>query len=281
MLVLVGLNLKAFGFPFFNWLVVPVLHCTQSPISIAHGAYESLEYALSHGIPPLFSLGVLLLTGILVGKLLCGWACPFGFIQDLISYLPFQRKKVSSSSLGQFKDLKWGFLGFSILCCVIAAFRRASMAAYAAEHNIEIPPDAAPLGVFSDSPFSVISPHSTLFAYIPWLIMWPVTTLFATTGMIAWVKIGALVATVAACIIVPRFFCRYICPLAAVLEIVFPFKIFSVKCKKGCRDSLNAQLDAVCPMGCQVTKDNAPIDHPNCIHCGNCIASNPDRKSVV
>lgn len=68
------------------------------------------------------------------------------------------------------------------------------------------------------------------------MLIWPVTTvladagivpflvLFMQAGMIGWIKVMIFVATVSACILVPRFFCRFVCPLAALLELVFPYK---------------------------------------------------------
>jgi hypothetical protein len=60
---------------------VPYLHVTQSPWSTVHGAYESLEYTIARGIFPLLVLGVIYLTAVTVGRLFCGWACPFGLVQ--------------------------------------------------------------------------------------------------------------------------------------------------------------------------------------------------------
>ena len=62
-------------------IIVPFLHATQGPYSTAVGGYESLEFTISRGLFPLLSLGVILLTAILVGRLFCGWACPIGLVQ--------------------------------------------------------------------------------------------------------------------------------------------------------------------------------------------------------
>ncbi len=46
------------------------------------------------GVVPLLAVGVVTLTAALVGSLVCGWACPFGFLQDLLSRVPVPKLTV-------------------------------------------------------------------------------------------------------------------------------------------------------------------------------------------
>ena len=45
----------------------------------------------------------------------------------------------------------------------------------------------------SDGPFSTFSPSGTLFAYVPWLMIWK-SNVFANAGIYAWLKLFSLVA---------------------------------------------------------------------------------------
>jgi polyferredoxin len=36
-----------------------------------------------------------LAVGILIGKSLCGWVCPFGFIQDLVDFIKSKKREIS------------------------------------------------------------------------------------------------------------------------------------------------------------------------------------------
>ncbi|KAH3743343.1 4Fe-4S binding protein [Pelomyxa schiedti] len=285
-IVLVALNSSIFGVPVLPWLMVPILHCTKSPFSIAVGTFDAIEYSLSHAVVPILSLGVTFLTAILVGKFLCGWACPMGFAQDLISYIPYPRSKLSPNTASSLKDIKWGVLAFSVLCCGLAAWRRSSIPDVPEDNAVQLAAAKAyaeaPIGVFSDAPFGVISPSCTLFCYLPNFVVWTATNVLAVAGLVAWLKIGVFVACVASCIVVPRFFCRFVCPLAALMEFVMPFKVLSIKCQKGHHDKFNALLSNVCPVGCNhtVTEDSINkeqlLQHPGCIHCGNCLAADPN-----
>jgi ferredoxin-type protein NapH len=64
-----------------------VFHCYSCPLaSFACPVGVAANYAAL--FPAVFEIpyllmGVLLLAGITVGSLVCGWACPLGFLQDL------------------------------------------------------------------------------------------------------------------------------------------------------------------------------------------------------
>jgi len=105
-------------------LVVPYLHATGAPGSSVIGAFDALEYSMSHGVFPFFVLGTLILTTVLVGKVFCGWACPLGLIQDFMEYLPLRKRRPSPETLAQFKDLRWACLLFSVAVAFTVGVRR-------------------------------------------------------------------------------------------------------------------------------------------------------------
>eukprot|EP01098_Paradermamoeba_levis_P016562 TRINITY_DN89_c0_g1_i1.p1 TRINITY_DN89_c0_g1~~TRINITY_DN89_c0_g1_i1.p1 ORF type:complete len:302 (+),score=92.87 TRINITY_DN89_c0_g1_i1:153-1058(+) len=261
------LNAKLFGLASTGF-IVPYLHPTQAPWSTVSGAWDSLEYTIARSFFPLVVVGVILLTGITVGRLYCGWACPFGMVQDLLSYLPFKKQKISQATLSQVKDIKWAVVGFSVLTSILVGFRRVSQ------------PDQDPVGVFSDSPFSVWSPSGTLFAYIPWMMLWNINVL-AKAGVIAWLKLFVLVAALSPSVFIPRFFCRFVCPLGAVLEPLSPYKFLRIqKSAQVTKDDANKILTDICPMGVQLETETDYIsDHPGCVHCGKCVTEAPRKIS--
>ena len=65
---------------------VPWLNCYSCPGAIASCPVGSLQTVLggrSHGIS-FYVMGALVLFGVVLGRLVCGFLCPFGFIQDLL-----------------------------------------------------------------------------------------------------------------------------------------------------------------------------------------------------
>jgi len=263
LIVFVFINAKLIGLS-STVVLVPYLHSTQAPWSTAIGAYDALEFGIAHGLVPLLAFGVIYLTGITVGRVFCGWACPMGMFQDFLSYLPIKKQKLNPSTVSSLRDIKWAVVAFSLIVSLMIGFRRQSL-------TID-----SPMGVFSDSPFSVISPSSTLFTYIPWMFLWK-SDVLSNLGALGFFKMGILVAILAPSVYVPRFFCRFICPLGALYEPLAKYKMLRIyRNIKQTKDELNRILSDVCPMGVQITSEESEfIDHGGCVHCGKCVAESP------
>lgn len=108
---------------------------------------------------------------------------------------------------------------------------------------------------------------------------------------------------------IPRFFCRYLCPMGTLLEPLSSYKVpvlpaprprrciplpsglvvspvseqplvvFQVlriaRSSKTPVQDANKVLGDVCPMGVQLEKEDYVSDHPSCIHCGKCVTEAP------
>jgi len=261
-LAFIFLNGKIFGLA-STALIVPYLHATQAPFSTVLGAYEALEWTIAHGIFPLLVLGVIYLTAITVGRVFCGWACPFGMIQDFLSYLPFKQRRLSVGTSNSLRDIKWALLLFSLVTVFFVGIRRSA--------------NDLSFGVFTDSPFSVLSPSATLFSYIPWMMIWR-SNILASAGYISWLKFAILFGSLIPSLYIPRFFCRYACPMGGLLEPFSGYKILRLhRSVKFTREKINETLGEICPMGVTMEENSDFIDHPGCIHCGKCITEMPHQ----
>ncbi|KAJ5073732.1 ferredoxin-type protein naph [Anaeramoeba ignava] len=259
-IVIVFLYSKIFGIKSSS-IIVPFLHPTQSLYSTAIGAYDLLEYSLTSGLLPILALGVILTTSLTVGKLFCGWACPLGFVQDLMAYIPIKKRSFGKDMEKNFKELKYAVV---VIFLFLAFLFGLSSQDYEKEYK----------NPFSDCPFNVISPSSTLFAYIPWALFWKPTVFF--TSILAWIKIALLLATLISSTIYPRFFCRYVCPLGTILGIPSDYKFLKIKIKSKRTEDINSMLNRVCPMKVSIERNSSYINSSSCIHCGNCIAEMPN-----
>jgi len=255
------LNGKALGLA-STGIVVPYLWSMGAPFSTVYSAYESLEFTIVRAVFPLFILGIIYFTAITVGRVFCGWACPMGMVQDFLSYLPFTKEKLSSQTVNKLRDLKWCIVGFSLFVSIVIGFRRDSSSTH------------LPLGVFSDSPFAVLSPAGTLFTYLPWMLFWNPNAL-ATSGLIGYVKFGILIGVLVPSMYVPRFFCRFLCPMGALLEQFSSYKFLKIHRTGKSVDELNTVLGEVCPMGVTVAEGSDSISHGGCINCGKCLIELP------
>ena len=75
-------------------LCVPGLNCYSCPGALGSCPIGALQAVLSSRNFQFayYVVGFLLLIGALLGRFVCGFLCPFGWIQDLLHKIPFPRK---------------------------------------------------------------------------------------------------------------------------------------------------------------------------------------------
>ena len=265
--VFLTLNAKFFGIA-SSLIIVPYLWPSQAQFSSVLGLYECLEYTLSKGWVPLTVLAIVGLTGSTVGRLFCGWACPFVMVQDFLSYFPIAKSRPDPTITKYLKGAKWAILGVTLFCALVVGQRLDEESETAAVHS----------GPFSLSVFNVISPSTTLFAYLPFLVAWKSHAL-VDAGFIALLKFTFFILSILPAIYIPRFFCRYLCPLGAILSPFGSFKFVSItRTKSLSRETFNKTLEDVCPMGVVATEEHT-INSWDCIHCGKCMSEFPNDLS--
>ena len=74
---------------------VPGLNCYSCPGAVGACPVGSLQTYLS-GLKfkvPYYVVGILIFVGALIGRAVCGFLCPFGFLQDLL-YKSFPLRRV-------------------------------------------------------------------------------------------------------------------------------------------------------------------------------------------
>lgn len=171
---------------FWSRLVVLAFNLVAGGIVLnAQYSTEQIVTLLSFQMPNFALTGTFLLTavvpliGLFVGNIYCGYICPFGALQDLISYIvPAGRKEpVATEKMQKYRFVKY------ILLFVLMIF-------YFVSRSRETLASDPLIKVFN---FRFLNVHS--FIYI----------------IIAMVLVGSL--------FYPRFWCRYLCPAGAFLSL--------------------------------------------------------------
>ena len=157
---------------------VPVLNCYSCPGALGACPIGAMQTVLGkqHGKIPFYVLGILMLFGVVCGRLLCGFVCPFGFIQDLLYKLPGRKVRVPQKAD---KPLRWvKYLVLAVFVVLLPAFAQDA-------HGIVIPWFC-----------KYICPAGTLEGGIP-LLLSDARLRALAGGLFNW-KVGLLISILAA-----------------------------------------------------------------------------------
>lgn len=229
---------------------VPVLNCWSCPGALAGCPIGALQNTIgAERRFPFYTLGFLLLIGVFLGRLVCGFVCPFGLLQDLIAKIPV--KKFGRGAW----DARLKYLKYVILAVFV----------------VLLPALLTPNGIGKPYFCELICPAGTLEAGLPLVSADPALRAL-TGGLFAW-KVFVLAAVIIACVFIPRAFCRYICPLGAFYSFFNRFALFKMAYDKAkCTRCLRCVK--ACPMGVDVIAD---INSPECIRCMKCRNVCPEK----
>ena len=260
-------------------LLFPVLWTWGFNPNFVGDAFTAMQLSLSgwNAVSvafPWLALASFLVTGILVGKSLCGWVCPFGFVQDLVGSIKRRQTDMSAETHGFLVYVKYGVLAVTLF--VSGAFSALKLISAGANYE-------KALGVFALAPFTALSPSETLLATLPKMILDFRFAIFEIPGLdllsgftsispLFWVQFAIMVSVLVFAAYVPRSWCRYFCPHGAIMAIMNRFSFIGLrrepfKCEKGgCRDCVK-----VCPTRVPIL--DLPwekFSDPECIYCMKC-----------
>ena len=219
----------------------PGLNCYSCPGALGACPIGSLQSGLSSlgKRIPIYILGFLALFGILFGRMICSYACPFGLIQELLHKIPSVKLKKSRVTR------RLSLLKYIVLAVFVVAIPIGTGLLY----GMSIPGFC-----------KYICPAGTLEAGLPLTIM--NAELRESLGFLFNWKLAILLLTLIGCVFVFRPFCRFICPLGAIYSFFNKYAIFGIKVNENC---VNCK---VCTTNCQM--DTNFVNDRECIRCGTC-----------
>ncbi len=228
---------------------VPGLNCYSCPAASGAcpiGAFQAVagssRFRFSY-----YVTGFLILLGVLLGRFICGFLCPFGWFQELLHKIP--TKKLSTKKLKPLTYLKYVVLLVMVVLLPALVVNDVGMGdPFFCKY-------LCPQGVLEGAiPLSIA--NSGIRAALGSLFTWKFTIL-----------LGILVLS----ILFYRPFCKWLCPLGAFYALMNRVSLFQMKVDKSKCVSCGKCAGA-CKMDVDVTKTP---NHGECIRCGMCVRACP------
>ena len=230
---------------------VPGLNCYSCPAATGAcpiGAFQAVvgssRFKFSYYIT-----GFFILFGVILGRFICGFLCPFGWFQDLLHKIPC--KKFSTGKLKPLRYLKYIILLVFVILLPMLVTNSVGMG----------------------DPFfcKYLCPQGVLEGAIPLAAV--NSGIRAALGALFSWKLGILITVIVLSVFFYRPFCKWLCPLGAFYALLNKVSLFGMKVDKHKCVSCGKCAKA-CKMDVDVTK--AP-DHTECIRCGMCVRACPTK----
>lgn len=196
-----------------HFICFPVLNCHSCPTSIFACPLGVIGQFSAVGLVPLSVIGVIAVVGVFAGRILCGWACPFGLVQDLLYRVPYVKFSLPRWT----RFIKYGvFLGLVV---------------------------GVPVFLSTEFPlyFCRLCPVATVESALPWAIIRGSADVLSLS-----VRLAILFVIVILAMGHHRFFCKVLCPLGACLSVFNRFAAIFPERNSDCIDC--GTCNKVCPM---------------------------------
>lgn len=232
-------------------MCVPGFNCYSCPGAVGACPLGSLQNALAYSDvrAPYYVLGMLMLFGLIFGRVICGFLCPVGLIQELIYKIktPKLRKSRYTRALSYFKYV---MLAVFVICIPIMVFTA----------------QGVPLPAFC----KYICPAGTLEGAIGLLSNSVNSAWYVMLGLLFTRKFIIMILIALACVFIFRAFCRFLCPLGAIYGLFARVALLGVKVDdEKCTDC------GLCVNKCKL--DIRRVGDHECVQCGQCVGECPTR----
>lgn len=256
-------------------LCTPGLNCYSCPGALLSCPIGSLQAVLGSRAfsVSLYVGGFLLLVGATLGRMVCGFLCPFGLIQEALYKIPFPWKRNRFPGDRPLRYVKYALLAALVIVLPLLVVNDAGQGtptfckyvcpAGTLEGGVPLvllsgsaPVSPASLPVVPGMDLSAFAPLESPALQTGWLFTW---------------KMAVLILVVLVSVAVWRPFCKYLCPLGAIYGMLNPIALYRLnmapelcihcgRCRRSCRMALDPERRQ---------------NQPECVRCGDCVRACP------
>jgi len=241
---------------------VPALNCWACPAAAFACPIGAMGQFLAQGVFPFLVIGIVVLGGAFIGRMFCGWVCPFGFIQELLHKIPSKKFQLPQS----LTYLKYWVLLITVIA--IPLFFGVDI----------IPGKIVPQDFF----FCRLCPAASMEATIPLSFMppapgatttpnelTPIYQITETNPVIALLispRIWLLILFLISFVFISRLFCRGFCPMGAMSALFNRLSIYKMSVNKDkCTEC--KLCHKVCPTDQSIYIKSNTTDCIRCLEC--------------
>ena len=232
-------------------LCVPGLNCYSCPAAAASCPIGSLQAVIGSSKFQFayYVTGILILIGVLLGRVVCGFLSPFGWFQELLHKIP--TRKFSTKKFHILTYLKYAVLLLFVIVLPMTVVNEVGMGDHFFCKYI------CPAGILEGG-IPLSAADARIRASLGWLFTWK-----------SCILLGVIVLSV----FFYRPFCKWLCPLGAFYGIFNRISVYRIQVDREKCTACGA-CSRVCKMDVDVTRSPNSAE---CIRCGDCAASCPHR----
>jgi len=207
---------------------VPFVCCGACPLGDCSGTFLQVPF-----------IGLILVSGVAFGRVFCAWVCPLGCLEDALGLAPkldAERRRWFAVAEPWLRGLKYAALAAVVWLVVTCNY-----------------PAGRPY------PYAVRSPS---------LFNWESVFVAARLGASRYpVRAAILALALVSGLLITRFWCRYVCPLGALLGLFNRVSLWAPA-----RIEARCALCAECESACAQHTAPGSVD---CVACGDCVPDCP------
>lgn len=230
-----------------KFMCVPGLNCYSCPGALGACPIGALQAVIGNRKKSFsyYVFGIIIFFGVMFGRFICGFLCPFGLVQDLIYKIKLKKIKVNKKLDKYLRYFKYAFLIiFVLLLPLIIKDAIGSSKPYFCEY-------ICPVGTLEGG-IPLLLKNENLRQLIGFLFNW---------------KLSILIIIILVSIFICRPFCKYICPLGALYGLFNKYSFYQLEVDKNKCTRCGLCIKN-CRMNVEILKD---INSMECIRCKDCV----------